>query len=121
MPVAIILSFVEGLLGDKYAKFAKPLIYAVVFAMVLGLIGVAKCSYDKQVVNKYEQKAEKAAAPATAKADKERTVETQQIAQHESEVHNAVAAEKDQPIAPTSRVHACDQLRRAGSHSPACS
>jgi hypothetical protein len=119
MPV-VILTFVEGLLGPKFAKFAKPLIYLVLILVAVGGFFGLKALYDHSVVSHHEQKIERRAAPATNKAADERANDTITNTKNEEEMHNAIAAQPDQPIAPTSRARACLQLRRAGRSSPAC-
>lgn len=115
-----ILTFAEGLLGPQFAKFAKPLIWLVA-ALLLALAAYAVLKiHDHRVVAASQAKVVQRAAPATDQAATERANDTVAITQHEQEQHNAIAAQPDQPIAPTSHVRACDQLRRAGRTPPAC-
>jgi hypothetical protein len=102
------------------AKLVKPLIYGVLVVLVLGALWGGKCAYDKSVIDSHEAKIEQRAKPATDQAATERAQETIAIQQHEQEMHNAIAAAPDQPIAPSSHVRACEQLRRAHRHSPSC-
>ncbi len=115
-----IIAFAASLLGPKWGKFAKP----IVFASLAILIGLAlwggKCAYDASVIENHEQKIEQRARPATDKAADERANDTIANAKSEQEMHNAIAAQPDQPIAPTTRALSCERLRRAGRNPPAC-
>lgn len=102
---------------QRFAKFA--VIAALVTALVVGL-GVGKCAYDRSVIQKHEQKAERRAAPATNKAATERANDIIRQSKSEQEAHDAIQAQPDQPIAPTSRALACKRLRDNRINSPAC-
>lgn len=115
-----ILSLVEGMLGPSFAKFAKPLIYALAIVVLVAGFGIAKCSYDRHIIADHEAATVQRAKPATDQAATERASETTTLSNQEQEMHNVIAAEPDQPIAPTSHARACLQLQRAGRHSPAC-
>jgi hypothetical protein len=102
-------------------KLARLIAYAGLIAVLLAMLGTAICSIRKDAVDDHEAKIEARAKPATDKAADERARDTIATAQHEQELHNAIAAQPDQPIAPTSRALACKRLRDAGRHPPACS
>jgi hypothetical protein len=99
---------------------ARAIATAGLFLAVLGVLGTAKCAYDRSVVAKHEAKIERRAAPATDQAASERSAETIAIAKNDQERHNVIAAQPDQPIAPTSRALACKRLHDAGRNPPAC-
>lgn len=101
-------------------KWARVILIAGLFVAVLAAGLALKLAYDHHVIKVNNQKVEKRAAPATDQAATERATETVAIAQHEQEMHHEIAAQPDQPIAPTSHTRACEQLRRAGRNPPAC-
>lgn len=101
-------------------KLATPLVYLGLIAAGVGTFFVAKAIYDHAVIQKHEQKIEHRARPATDQAANERARDQIQNSKDEQEMHDVIAAQPDQPITPTSRAHACEQLRRAGRHSAAC-
>lgn len=115
------MNFLIGLLapslGEKWGRIAS---YAIVAIGVLLLLWAAKCTYDRSVINKHEQKIQQRVAPANQKADTRRAADTVTNAKNEEEMHNVIAAQPDQPISPTSRALSCERLRRAGRSSPAC-
>jgi hypothetical protein len=101
-------------------RFAKIAVIASVVTLLIVGLGVAKCAYDASVIENHEQKIEQRARPATDKAADERANDTIANAKSEQEMHNAIAAQPDQPIAPTTRALSCERLRRAGRTPPAC-
>jgi hypothetical protein len=119
MPVFLII-FVEGLLGPKFGKFAKPLTFVVLGLLILLALWGGKCAYDSSVINAHEAKIEQRAKPATDKAAQERSSDIIANAKNEQEMHNAIAAQPDQPISPTSHALSCQRLRNAGHNPPAC-
>jgi hypothetical protein len=101
-------------------KFAKAAVIAALVFGTLTMLGVAKCTYDRNVIEKHEARIQNRARPATDKAADERARDTIQNARNEQERHDVIAAQPDQPIAPTSRALACKRLSDAGKHPPAC-
>lgn len=118
---AFLLKMVVGWLGPKASKFAAPLIYTGYIILAVGAFFGLKALYDSSVISHHEQKIQNRVAPATNKASNERANDTIANTKNEEDMHNVIAAQPDQPIAPTSRAHGCEQLRRAGRHSAACS
>ena len=109
------ITTIAGFIGvPKWAVIAGLVVLAVIAA------GVGKCAYDASVIDKHEAKTAERAAPATNKAASERANDTIKQSQNEKEAHDAIAAQPDQPIAPTSRALACKRLRDNGINSPAC-
>lgn len=100
-------------------KHARPLAFAALALVLLGLLWGAKCAYDRAVIAKHEAKIEARARPATDKAADERARDAIANAKTEEELHAAIAAQPDQAIAPTSRALACARLRKAGITPPA--
>jgi hypothetical protein len=101
-------------------RFAKVSVIVTLIVLLIVGFGVAKCAYDKRVIEDHEAGIAKRAAPATNKAASERANDTIRQSQNEKEAHDAIAAQPDQPIAPTSRALACKRLRDNGINSPAC-
>ncbi len=101
-------------------KHARPLAFAALALVLLGLLAVAKCSYDRAVIAKHEAKTEARARPATDKAADERARDAIANARTEEELHAAIAAQPDQAIAPTSLALSRQRLWKAGKHPAAC-
>lgn len=116
MPFLIGLALKAGI----PARFAKVAVIATLVALLIVGLGVAKCAYDKSVIEDHEAKIARRAAPATDKAADERANDIIKQSQNEKEAHDAIQAQPDQPISPTSRALACKRLRDAGRNPPAC-
>jgi uncharacterized membrane protein YhiD involved in acid resistance len=101
-------------------KFAKVAVVLTLVVVAVGLLFGAKALYDASVIDEHEAKIAKRAAPATDKAASERAQDTIKQSQNEQEARDAIQAQPDQPIAPTSRALACKRLRDNGINSPAC-
>lgn len=101
-------------------KFAKPLLYAAGAIALLLVVWAAVKIHDRGVIDKHEQKLEQRAAPATNKAADERAADTVRTTKDDQERHDVIAAQPDQPIAPTSHALACKRLRDAGKHPASC-
>ena len=117
MPAFLIGLALKAGIPPRFAKFA--VIAALVTLLIVGF-GVAKCAYDRSVIDKHEQKIERRARPATDKAADERANDAISNAKREEELHDVIAAQPDQPIAPTSRALSCQRLRNAGRNPPSC-
>ncbi len=101
------------------SKFARPVAYAAIIAILIAILAAGKCSYDRAVVAKHEAKIEARARPATDKAADERARDTIAAANNERITRDEIAAQPDQPIAPSSRVLSCKRLSNAGRDLPA--
>lgn len=101
-------------------RAARVISYAGLVLLLLGASAGLVAAYNHRVIGRYQQKQEQRARPATDKAADERANDATANAKHEQEMHDVIAAQPDQPIAPTSRALACERLRRAGRHPPAC-
>ena len=109
------------------AKLAKPLLIGVGVLLLVGLAFAAVKLHDRNVVKTHDTQVQVKTLQAQQKANdaaaEQRSTDTIKQAQNEQEAHNAIAAQPDQPIAPTSRALGCERLRRAGknlSAIPAC-
>ena len=101
-------------------KAARLILTAGIFLLVLGVFAGAVALLKHKGQQEYVAKVEHRAAPATNKAADERATDAIQNAKSEQEMHDVIAAQPDQPIAPTSHARACEQLRRAGRNIAAC-
>lgn len=101
-------------------KAARAIAYAGLFLLIAALIYGVVAWIRSDAVSDHQQKIEHRAAPATSKAADERAADAITNAKQEQEMHDVIAKAPDQPIAPTSRARACEQLRRAGRHPAAC-
>lgn len=109
------------------AKLAKPLLIGVGVVLACLAIFAAVKLHDRNVVKAHDAQVQVKTLQAQQKANdaaaEQRSTDTIKQAQNEQEAHNAIAAQPDQPIAPTSRALGCERLRRAGkdiSRIPAC-
>lgn len=111
-----------GLLVDKglSERAARALAYAGLLLTLAGMIGGVVAWIRHDAVADHEVRVERRAAPATEKAASERVADAVHNAKQAQERHDVIAAEPDQPIAPTSRALGCKRLRDAGVRSPAC-
>lgn len=113
-----LISLVTGL--GVPSRFAKPVLAIMGAILLIAALWGLKALYDHSVIDKHEQKLERRAAPATEKASNERAADTIRTTKDDQERHDVIAAQPDQPIAPTSHALACKRLRDAGKHPPAC-
>lgn len=126
MPVFLI-SFVEGLLGPKFARFAKPLIYLLLALLVLGALWGAKCSYDKHLISAHDSKQDASNAKADRRADQgaavqrrnddnRLAVEAQQLKEAQSNAHT----DTDRSLARFKCIRLQQAARASNSVVPAC-
>ena len=127
IPVALV-SLVEGWLGPRFAKLAKPLLIGVGAVLLCLAMFAAVKIHDHRVVKAHDAQIEvktlQAQRQANDQAAAQRSTDVITQAKNEQEAHSAIAAQPDQPIAPTSRALGCQRLQRAGkdiSKFPACS
>ena len=119
MPL-FLLTFVEGLLGPKFAGYARMLIYAFLIILLIVGLGIAKCSYDKSVVDKHEAQLQQQAKKATDQAATERAADTVTNSKNEEEAHNAIHSVPDAPSSAPSHALACKRLSNVGKHPASC-
>lgn len=104
-------------IAPRFAKFA--VIAALVFG-TLTLLGIAKCTYDRNLIKSHEAKIQERARPATDKASEERARDTIVQAKNEQEAHNAIHSVPDAAPAGPSHALACERLRKRGNAPAAC-
>lgn len=99
---------------------SKPAMIGVgILLLVLAIFAAVKL-HDRRVVADHQAKLEQRAAPATDEAATERANDAIENEKAHQETTNAIQAQPDQPIAPTSRALSCERLRRAGRAPAAC-
>lgn len=104
-------------------RFAKPLIYAALAALLIGGLGIAKCAYDRSVIEKHDAKvtakiataARSASETATAKAENRAAVEIVRVIEIKKDVDHAKQDPAAQSLAgPASRAF-LERLRQQQS------
>lgn len=101
-------------------RFARPLIYAVLAALLIGGLGIAKCRYDRNVIEEHDAKrtaetataARTASEAATAKSDSRNAQEALRRAEIAKDVEHAKQdPESNAPAGPASRAY-LERLRK---------
>ena len=105
----------KGLSSKAAPRVAWAGTALVALCAVAALLWAAIAMHDRNVISTNDAKIERKAVKATDQAASERASETITLNQSETEAHNVIAAQPDQPIAPTSHALSCDRLRRAFS------
>jgi hypothetical protein len=101
-------------------RYAKLVLFAVLAFGTLTILGLAKCAYDRNVIQKHEAGIQQRAKPATDKAADERARDTIAQAKNEEEAHNAVHSVPDAAPAGPSHALACQRLHKLGRHPASC-
>jgi hypothetical protein len=117
MPIFLLSLF--GKLGIP-PQFRKAALIGTAVVLLIALLAIGKCAYDRSVIRQHEQKLEQRAKPATDKAASERAADTINNAKREEELHNAVHSVPDAAPAGPSHALACERLRHAGKHPASC-
>jgi hypothetical protein len=115
-----LIGFAASLLGPKFGKFAKPVVFAILGLLLVAALWGGKCAYDKSIIEKHDAKIIERAKPATDKAADERAKDTIAQAKNEEEAHNAVHSVPDAAPAGPSHALACQRLRKLGRHPASC-
>jgi uncharacterized protein HemX len=122
---AFLLSFASGIVGPKFAKLA---VIASSIVLLIAILGLGKCAYDKSVIRQHEQKAEIKQVKRERKADANLQVskgrDDAAAQQRKQEIDNATRTIPDQRPSDRQRAIACVELRREakqrGKPEPAC-
>lgn len=127
MPVFLV-TFVEGLLGPNFAKFARPLIYLFLILLAVGLFFGGKAIYDHKIIAKHDEKQAAATATADKRADDnegtQRTVDAVREQNEATQTQEAIDAAHRNGADPRAAYYDCvrkqQSARRAGQPSPVC-
>jgi uncharacterized protein HemX len=122
---AFLLSFASGIVGPKLARLA---VIASAIVLLIAILGLGKCAYDKSVIRQHEQKAEIKQVKRERKADANLQVskgrDDAAAQQRKQEIDNATRTIPDQRPSDRQRAIACVELRREakqrGKPEPAC-
>ena len=107
-------------------RFARPLIYAALVVLLISGLGIAKCAYDRSIVEEHDAKhaakvataARTASETATANADSRNSQEALRRAEIAKDMEHAKQSpESNAPAGPASRAY-LERVRRqqAGSN-----
>lgn len=108
-------------------RFAKPLLIVLAAVLLIGGLGIGKCSYDKSVIEKHAAKQDAANAKADRKADavvaeqrrKDDARLTQEAQQLERTQDNA-KTDADRRVARHHCLRLQQAARRDGKQPPTC-
>lgn len=100
--------------------FVKPAAIGSVFVLLIALLSLGKCVYDRHVVNSYVAGVQQKAAPATEKAADQRVKDDRANFQNEKELHDAINAAPGGTLSPAAHALACQRLHKAGRHPASC-
>jgi uncharacterized protein YlxW (UPF0749 family) len=122
---AFLLKFAAGIVGPKFAKAA---VVGTAILLLVALLGLGKCAYDRHVISQHETKAALKQVKAERKADANlQTQVTRDDAaaqQRQQEITDATASIPDQRPSARQRAIACVELRREAQQRrkpvPAC-
>jgi Na+-transporting methylmalonyl-CoA/oxaloacetate decarboxylase gamma subunit len=122
------ISAVEGLLGPKFGRFAKPLIVgAGIVLLLLAVLAVVKI-HDHRVIATHEAKQDaanaKADRQADAKAAEQRRTDDTRTTQESQQVKEAVNDARSQGRDPRTAYYKCVELQQRARAAklvvPAC-
>lgn len=110
------------------ARFAKMAVIAALVVLLIVGLGVAKCAYDRSVIEKHTagQQAKQAKRERQADANLERQKDADEAAsrQRKQEIDDATRNIPDQAPSARQRARACLELRRqaeaSGRPQPSC-
>jgi hypothetical protein len=122
-----LIGFAASLLGPKFEKFAKPVVFAVLGLLLVAALWGGKCAYDKSVIEKHDAKQEAATAKADRKADTtaaiQRRADDARIVQetHElKEAQNGATNDLDRRLAFQRCLRLQQAARRDAKQPPSC-
>lgn len=123
MPIiAIIGGFLPGLFGKQLSyKAARIAGFVILGVAILALLAMAKCAYDRSIINDHDAKREAAASGARETSANERVKDAVADSQNEKEAHDAItSAPTGGSLSPAAHALSCKRLRDAGRIPPAC-
>jgi uncharacterized protein HemX len=122
---SLLIGWLAPMVGEKWAK---PAAIGGLIALLIAILAVGKCAYDKSVIRQHEQKAALQQAKRERKADA--NLQTQKgrdeaaAQQRQQEIDNATRNIPDQAPSARQRARVCVELRRQaqqrGKPVPAC-
>lgn len=120
--IATIGGFIPGLFGKKLSfKAAKVAGFVTLAVLLVAILSIGKCSYDRSVIAKHDAEIEAKASKAREKAADQRAQDTIINNESEKELNHVIDnAPKGGDLSPASRALACERLRRVGRIPPAC-
>lgn len=109
-------------------KLARPLAYGGLILILLAAFSVAKCSYDRSVIEKHGAREEAKQSKRERKADdnlnQQKRQDEQAAEERKREIDDATSNLPDQAPSARQRSRACIELQRqakaAGRNPPAC-
>lgn len=97
-------------------RFARPLLIALAVIAGIAVLCVAKCSYDRSVIERHDDARDAAIATqgraGEAQASDERRADDARISNEKEEMHNATASMPDRAPSDRQRARACVILRQ---------
>ena len=111
------ITLIASIVGEK---LARPVAIALGVALIIALLAIGKCSYDRHIVNAYVDQVQRDAAPATSNAAVQRAADTITNARNEKDLHNAIDAAPGGALSPAAHALACERLHKAGRNPASC-
>lgn len=127
MPI-FLLTLVEGLLGPKFAKFAKPVIYLSLILIAVGAFFGMRAIYDHRIIAAHDAKLSVGTANADKQADDNAAVSrVTDVTREQNEsiqTQEAINAAKRNGSDPRAAYYDCvrkqQSARSAGKPPPVC-
>jgi len=121
--IATIGAFIPRLFGKTPSyQTAKTIGFFIVgIPLLIALLGLGKCAYDRSVVNAYKAKVEAAASENREKAGDERLTDERTNSKNEEDLHNAInSAPPSGTISAADHALNCERLRKRGRAPASC-
>lgn len=112
-----VLALFTRLVGQR---FAKPAAIGSAILLLIALLSIGKCVYDRHVVATYVDKVQVKASHATDKAADQRAKDTIRNDQNEKELHDAINAAPGGTPSPAAHALSCKRLHKIGRYPASC-